>query len=64
MSIISLCDRWKHLKTGAIYTVFRDFVIDCTNSSHDKKMILYTDGVNVFTREAEEFYIKFIKVEG
>lgn len=51
-----------HKKTGNIYFVISE-VIDCTNASNDRPMILYvnTEGM-LFCREKNEFFEKFTPV--
>ena len=48
-----------HKKTGNIYNVIRDDVIDCTNSRDGTRVVLYTNGVQVFARDYFEFLDKF-----
>ncbi|MDD5353084.1 MAG: hypothetical protein PHS93_07995 [Candidatus Omnitrophica bacterium] len=49
---------YKNKKTGKIYYAMFD-AIDCTNKDDGQKMIIYSDGVNKFTREENEFNEKF-----
>lgn len=48
-----------HKKTGNIYHVVADDVIDCTNASNDRRMVLYSRDGKMFVREYEEFKEKF-----
>lgn len=53
-----------HKKTGNIYFLLNDELIECTNGREDKKYCLYVSlGGMVFVREADEFYQKFEKYE-
>ncbi len=57
--------KYKHLKTGNIYYLLRDDVINCTNANDHQTMVLYKrDGYPdlIFVREKEEFFEKFEKV--
>lgn len=49
-----------HKKTGNIYFLLNDNLIECTNGREEKKYCLYANekGV-VFVRERGEFYQKF-----
>ena len=51
-----------HKKTGNVYFVVAE-IIDCTNASNDRPMILYvnTEGM-LFCREKNEFFEKFMSV--
>ena len=51
--------KWCHKKTGNIYTVIFDEVIECTNGREDIDYIVYTNGDKIFVRQANEFYTKF-----
>lgn len=53
-----------HKKTGNIYYVLKDNVINCTNKASDCLMVLYmnTDG-KLFCREEAEFWEKFERCE-
>ena len=45
-----------HLKSGKIYVILDEDVINCTNSAHDVEMVLYmNDEGKLFVREKEEF---------
>ena len=62
MSTFMSSKKFKHLKTGNIYEVIRDDVINCTNSNDGEIMILYKNDKfpnKVFVRERTEFYQKF-----
>lgn len=48
-----------HLKTGKEYTRALREVIDCTNERDGTRCVLYTDGENLYVREASEFREKF-----
>lgn len=53
----------KHNKTGNIYFVLQENVIECTNGREDKKYVVYKNGSGmIFCREQEEFYQKFTKL--
>lgn len=57
--------RFKHLKTGNIYEMLRDDVINCTNANDEQIMVLYkrvSIPDKIFVREKNEFYEKFEKV--
>ncbi len=54
--------KYKHLKTGNIYELIRDDVINCTNANDDQIMVLYkTERYpdKIFVREIKEFNEKF-----
>lgn len=54
--------KFKHLKTGNIYYLVRDDVINCTNANSEQKMVLYRKSGEsnlIFVREKEEFFQKF-----
>ncbi len=56
---------FKHLKTGNIYYVIRDDVINCTNANDDQIMVMYRrDDLpdKVFVREKNEFFQKFEEI--
>ena len=52
--------RYIHKKTGNIYFLLNDNLIECTNGREEKKYCLYAnlEGV-LFVRERDEFYQKF-----
>lgn len=52
-----------HNKTGNIYILLNDDLIECTNGREDKKYCLYVnlEGM-VFVREHDEFYQKFTRL--
>ena len=56
--------RYIHKKTGNIYFLLNDNLIECTNGREEKKYCLYVnlEGM-VFIRERDEFYQKFEKCE-
>lgn len=54
---------YEHMKTGNIYFTLDHDVINATNERDGQKMILYSDGANIYVREKAEFYDKFIKLE-
>lgn len=52
--------RAKHLKTGNIYYLLNDRVIECTNGREDIKYTVYMNQEGmVFCRESDEFSQKF-----
>ena len=52
-----------HNKTNNIYIMVDEEVIDCTNSSEDKYMVLYHNlSGQFFVREREEFFEKFTAI--
>ncbi len=54
--------KFKHLKTGNIYEMIRDDVINCTNANDEQIMVLYKNDNypdKIFVRERSEFYKKF-----
>lgn len=52
--------RYTHKKTGNIYFLLNDNLIECTNGREEKKYCLYVnlEGM-LFVRERGEFYQKF-----
>lgn len=56
---------FKHLKTGNIYEMLRDDVINCTNANDDQIMVMYKRADLpdlIFVREKSEFYQKFEEI--
>lgn len=65
-SIFMSSKKFKHLKTGNIYEMIRDDVINCTNINADQIMVLYKNDNypdKIFVREKSEFYEKFQPLE-
>ena len=53
------------LKTGNIYEMLRDDVINCTNANDDQIMVMYKRADLpdlIFVREKSEFYQKFEEI--
>ena len=62
MSIFMFSKKCKHLKTGNIYELIRDDVINCTNANSEQIMVMYKNENypdKVFVREKTEFFEKF-----
>ena len=58
--------KFRHLKTGDIYEMVRDDVINCTNVNDHQIMVLYKRPEYpelIFVREKTEFYEKFKSIE-
>lgn len=58
--------KYEHLKTGNIYELVRDDVINCTNANSEQIMVLYKNPQHpdlIFVREKEEFFQKFKKLD-
>lgn len=54
---------YTHNKTGNIYHVLTQNVIECTNGREEKKYTLYVNNNGqIFCRETEEFDKKFTKL--
>ncbi len=54
--------KFRHLKTGNIYEMVRDDVINATNANSEQIMVLYKSNLHrgkLFVREKNEFYEKF-----
>lgn len=54
--------KFEHIKTGNIYEMVRDDVINCTNANDDQVMVLYKRPEYpdlIFVREKNEFFQKF-----
>ncbi len=54
--------KFRHLKTGNIYEMVRDDVINATNANSEQIMVLYKSDLHpgkLFVREKTEFYEKF-----
>lgn len=47
---------YKHVKTGRIYSILNDYIINATNAHEGGLMVLYTDGKQEFVRTAAEFF--------
>lgn len=61
-SIFMSSKKYKHLKTGNIYEVIRDDVLNCTNANDEQIMVLYKNEQSpelLFVREKNEFLQKF-----
>ena len=55
-------NKYMHLKTGNMYDVLLENVIECTNGREGKCYVLYSNDENMwFCREFEEFHKKFKK---
>lgn len=53
----------KHLKTGNIYYVLMENVIECTNGREELKYVIYENAEGTtFCREQTEFDQKFIRL--
>lgn len=51
---------YKHNKTGNIYILLNDELIECTNGREEKKYCLYANQAGeIFIRERDEFNQKF-----
>ena len=49
-----------HKKTGNVYSIVHDNVIECTNGREDRKYVVYQNEAGMlFCREAGEFWQKF-----
>ena len=56
--------RFTHKKTGNMYFLLNDDLIECTNGREEKKYCLYANKKGmIFVRERDEFYQKFEKCE-
>lgn len=56
--------RFIHKKTGNMYFLLNDDLIECTNGREEKKYCLYANKKGmIFVRERDEFYQKFEKYE-
>lgn len=58
--------KFKHLKTGNIYEMLRDDIINCTNANDEQIMVLYKNDNypdKLFVREKTEFYSKFEEIK-
>jgi hypothetical protein len=58
--------KFRHLKTGDIYEMVREDVINCTNVNDHQIMVLYKRPEYpelIFVREKTEFYEKFKSIE-
>ncbi len=54
--------KFRHLKTGNIYEMLRNDVINATNANAEQVMVLYKSDLypdKLFVREKNEFYEKF-----
>lgn len=52
-----------HNKTGNIYILLNDDLIECTNGREEKKYCLYANQEGkIFVRERDEFYDKFTQL--
>ena len=66
MSMSMYSKKFKHNKTGNIYEVLREDVINCTNANSEQTMVLYQNPDikdKIFVREKVEFYEKFTLLE-
>ena len=58
--------KFRHNKTGNIYEVIREDIINCTNANSEQIMVLYQNPNikdKIFVREKIEFYEKFTPLE-
>lgn len=64
MKFYTGCAKWKHNKTGNIYYVIVEDIIECTNGREDKVYVVYMSAHTgqKFCRERDEFYQKFTKL--
>ena len=62
-----MTEKYKHKKSGRIYEVVSEKIINATNNVDGQMMVMYIgekkdgSGKGVFVREADEFYEKFEK---
>lgn len=66
MSMSMYSKKYRHNKTGNIYEVLREDVINCTNANSEQIMVLYQNPNikdKIFVREKSEFYEKFTPLE-
>jgi len=62
-------EKYKHIKSGRIYYVLSDNIINATNEQDGQIMVCYigdkkdNNGCGVFVREKNEFTHKFKKIE-
>jgi hypothetical protein len=56
---------YRHIKSGTLYQVIEDNVVDATNGEHKKAMVLYkhVDAEQLYVRDWVEFMEKFEKVD-
>ena len=55
---------YKNNKTGKIYKMLMENVIDATNGREtDESMVCYTDDNKTFVRKTSEFFEKFTEVK-
>lgn len=59
MITMPVCKMFIHKKTGNVYYVLAENVIDATNSRVGNRVVLYGRDNKLFVRDAEEFYEKF-----
>ena len=65
-SIFMYSKKFRHNKTGNIYEVIREDIINCTNANSEQIMVLYQNPNikdKIFVREKVEFYEKFTLLE-
>ena len=58
--------KFRHNKTGNIYEVIREDIINCTNANSEQIMVLYQNPnikEKIFVREKIEFYEKITPLE-
>lgn len=49
-----------HIKTGIVYTLISEHVINSTNENDGQRMVLYMDNFShMYVREETEFWEKF-----
>jgi len=56
--------QFKNIKTGRVYYVIDDNVVNATNRDDGKRMVLYARDKQWFVREYEEFNQKFEEWKG
>lgn len=52
----------RHVKTGKLYRVIMENVIECTNGREEKRYVVYRRFGKMFCREQQEFWMKFEEV--
>ena len=63
MNAIKESTLYTHNKTGKIYILLNDDLIECTNGREEKKYCLYANQEGkIFVREHDEFYSKFTEL--
>ena len=61
-NFLNVNDNYIHLKTGNLYKLI-DIILDVTNATEGRLMIIYQGNSGKYCREAKEFFEKFTPMD-